>query len=325
MKFSVIIPAYNAEKYIKKCINSVLCQEYNDIEIIVINDGSSDNTGEICKEFEKKNANVLYFSQENMGQSVARNIGIKHATGDYIIFLDADDYMSVGSIEKICSKLEEECFDAITFNVGRYDEYGKKIENITPKGIDEKLYLSGYDYIIKYGYTVPVVAWMWILRREFILENNFSFMEGRLCEDVEWTAKWFPYAKKIGYINAELYCQVLASGSTMRSKNLKRSKDLMYIASSVYENTKKLGERGMNDIQPAFFKYASEEAFASFHSAITMGFKIADLENEEKFEDTIELVLYNKKYILLGYMLKYKFYFLFEFIVKIYDLIRRNR
>lgn len=325
MKFSVIIPAYNAEKYIKKCINSVLCQEYNDIEIIVINDGSSDKTGEICKEYENKNANILYFFQENMGQSVARNIGIKHATGDYIIFLDADDYMSDGSIKKIYSKLQDECFDAIIFNAGRYDECGKKIGNIIPKGIDENYYVSGYDYIIKYGYIVPVVPWIWILRREFIIENNLLFMTGRFCEDVEWTAKWFPYAKKIGYINAELYCQVLASGSTMRSKNLKRSKDLMYIASSIYENAKKLGERGMQDIQPAFFKYASEEAFASFHSAITMGFKIADLINEEKYEDTIELVLYNKKYILFGYMLKYKLYFLFELIVKIYDLIRRTR
>ena len=319
MKISVLVPVYNGEKFIENCIYSVINQKFEDIEIIIINDGSSDNTGDICSKLAKKYHNITYLSQKNMGVSVARNKGIQNAKGEYLLFLDSDDYLVDNSLEKIYIKMKKNDLDALTFNAGIYNMDGKKVKNINPLYFQEDQYISGNDYIKKHGYNVPVVAWMWILRHGFIVENNLTYIEGRFHEDTEWTAKWFPLAKRIGYINAELYCQVLSCGSIMRSKNLKRSKDLMYISSAIYENAKKLKDMGYGELENILVKYASEEAFASIHSACTMGYRINELKNEDKFSEIIRLISVNKKYLFIVILIKMKCYFLVENIINIYD------
>lgn len=325
MKISVLIPVYNGEKFIENCVYSVINQKFKDIEIIIINDGSSDNTGYICRELEKKYHNITYLIQKNLGVSAARNKGIQNAKGEYLLFLDSDDYLAENSLEKIYIKMKENDLDALTFDAGIYNLDGKKVKKIIPCNFKENEYISGYDYIKTYGYKVPVVAWMWILRHGFVVENNFTYIEGRFHEDVEWTAKWFPYAERIGYINAELYCQVLSCGSIMRSKNLKRSKDLMYISKAIYDNVEKLKDKRYGEIKSTLIKNASEEAFSSIHSACTMGYRINELKNEDKFKETIRLISVNKKYLFIVILLKMQCYFLVETIINIYDRVRRNR
>ena len=116
-KVSVIVPVYNVEKYIQKCLNSLVKQTLEDIEIIIINDGSKDNSFYIIKEFEKKYENkIKYFEKENGGSADARNQGILHATGDYIAFLDPDDYVELDIYEKMYNKAIEENSDIVECN-----------------------------------------------------------------------------------------------------------------------------------------------------------------------------------------------------------------
>ena len=104
-KVSVIVPIYNVEKYIEKCINSLLSQTLEDIQIILVNDGSKDNSGNIAKEYEKNNKDrVIYVEKENGGLSDARNYGLKYATGDFIAFLDSDDYIEKNAYEEMYNK-----------------------------------------------------------------------------------------------------------------------------------------------------------------------------------------------------------------------------
>ena len=117
MQLSVIIPMYNAEKYIKRCIESVYRQDLdiNNFELLVVNDGSTDNSLEIVKDYFTSYKNIRFFSQKNSGQGAARNLGIKHATGEYILFLDSDDFLLPQSINKILGIVKHVSCDVINF------------------------------------------------------------------------------------------------------------------------------------------------------------------------------------------------------------------
>ena len=126
-KFSIIIPVYNVEKYIKKCLDSVFSQSYKDYEVIVINDGSTDKSMDIAKEH-----NVKIINQKNKGQSAARNNGIKHATGDYLIFLDSDDYWEKDLLKELNKSLKNKP-DVIRFQINEvYDDGKIKSYNESP-------------------------------------------------------------------------------------------------------------------------------------------------------------------------------------------------
>src|SRR5690625_3677419 len=113
---TIIIPVYNVEKYIAECLNSVIRQTYSNIEVIIINDGSNDNSYEIIESYSKKYNNLKIIDQENKGQSVARNVGLTKAKGKYIYFLDSDDYIKDITIENLVSKMEENNLDLIRFS-----------------------------------------------------------------------------------------------------------------------------------------------------------------------------------------------------------------
>ena len=113
MKFSIIVPIYNTEKYLSECIESILAQTYKDIEIILVNDGSKGNADEICKNYEKKDTRIKYFSKENEGVAIARNYGISKASGDYIFCVDSDDTISETFIEELSNAFESSNCDIL--------------------------------------------------------------------------------------------------------------------------------------------------------------------------------------------------------------------
>lgn len=121
-KFSVIIPVYNTEKYLDRCISSVIKQTYKDFEIILVNDGSKDNSGNICDEHKKNDNRIKVIHQKNAGVSTARNIGLKNAVGDYIIFVDSDDFIEGDSLEKLNSILDKNDVDCIIYNLNNIME-----------------------------------------------------------------------------------------------------------------------------------------------------------------------------------------------------------
>ena len=137
-KISVIIPVYNVEKWLNKCVDSILAQSYENFEVILVNDGSTDKSGDICDKYLKEDNRVKVFDILNSGQSVARNIGLKEAKGDYILFIDSDDYISDNSIiEKFINILDSNNYDFIYTSYCRFnDENEDEITEILPIDIN---------------------------------------------------------------------------------------------------------------------------------------------------------------------------------------------
>ena len=128
MKISIIIPIYNGEKFIKKCLNSILNQTYKNWEVIIVNDGSTDNTELILKEYCEKDSRILSFNKKNSGVSDSRNIGIEKAVGDYITFVDCDDWIEEDTLEKIVAILQEKECDVLRYN--HFRNYSNNIERV---------------------------------------------------------------------------------------------------------------------------------------------------------------------------------------------------
>ncbi len=190
MRFSVIVPVYNVEKYLDKCLNSIVNQDFLDMEVLLIDDGSTDGSGAICDAYEKKNDYVKVYHKSNGGLSDARNFGIKHSRGDYIIFIDSDDWISDGCFQKLYEVIGDSNVDIVETtliesfedrdlerdqSMESFFEVDQSISNL----IEWKLHRS-YN-------TWPSVKM--IYSREFIISNGIKFPKGRLHEDIDWTAQ----------------------------------------------------------------------------------------------------------------------------------------
>ena len=213
--FSLIVPIYNVEKYINKCIDSILSQEYLDYELILINDGSTDNSGIICDEYEKNNSKIKVIHKKNGGLSSARNEGLKYATGKYIWFIDSDDWILDKSLETLESNLINENLEMLGFYEIRFIE-------------DKNNYLR-YDYLEEINTTnnnkylnlskrfVPSTCF-YVYNFEFIKKNNLFFNEKIVHEDEYFNLVCFSIVKKIRKINKELYCYRIRKNSIINSE-----------------------------------------------------------------------------------------------------------
>ena len=190
-KVSVVVPIYNVEEYLERCIKSLVKQTLEDIEIILVNDGSRDKSGTIAQEFQKKYPDkIKYVEKENGGLSDARNYGMKYATGEYIAFLDSDDYIEKNAYKVMYKKAKEEDSDYVECDfIWEYPEKSKKDEQIKYANKNEMLAF------------VRVVAWNKLIRREVITNNNIEFTKGLRYEDFEFTYKLIPHINKFSYVN----------------------------------------------------------------------------------------------------------------------------
>ena len=213
MKISVIIPVYNVEQYIDKCLDSLVKQTFKDLEIIIVNDGSPDNSEAIIKKYEKKYKNIKYFKKENGGQSSARNFGLKHATGRYITFIDSDDYVSYDMYEKMYEKATSGDYDVVMCDLN-YVYPDKKVR--VSCGIKEDT--TNIKDVLLNNY--PVV-WNKLFKRELFEDNNLLFKTGVWFEDVEFLYRIFPYVKTVGVIHEPFNQYIQREGSVMKTVNQK--------------------------------------------------------------------------------------------------------
>ena len=189
-KVSVIVPIYNVEKYLHRCLDSLVSQELQDIEIILVNDGSTDDSGDIAKEYAKKyNAKVKYLEKENGGLSDARNFGIPYATGEYIAFLDSDDYIEKNAYKEMYEKAKENDADYVECDF--LWEYPNKAKQ------DKRFNYNNKKEMLAF---VRVVAWNKLIRRKILEDNNIIFPKGLRYEDVEFTYKLIPHLNKTAYV-----------------------------------------------------------------------------------------------------------------------------
>lgn len=215
IKLSVIVPVYNVEKYIRKCLDSLINQTLNNMEFIFVNDGSPDNSKKIIEEYQKKDSRIKLFNKENGGQASARNFGLKHAKGEYIAFLDSDDYVREDMYEILYNRAKKDDLDIVICNY--FLVYSDKIvENHSNVTSAKEKYISPNEYI-----TLSPSPWNKIIRHKYLDKQNFNFPEGIIYEDLASIPLLSLNNPKIVYLNQCLHYYVQSASSTMRSDEYK--------------------------------------------------------------------------------------------------------
>lgn len=316
MKFSIIIPVYNAKKYLQKCINSCINQTFDDYEIILINDGSTDGSDIICEEYSRKNRDIIFLSQNNCGLSATRNRGLRIAKGKYISFLDADDYIAEQYLETIYETMEKSSLEVVTFNYSQYEENGNFIQTVRPINFEKEKITSGIKFIENNGYNVIATAWNYVYSRKFIEDNHLLFAEGMFHEDCEWTAYWFPKAKRISYIDEALYMQVISQGSIMRSCNFKKCLDLITISKMVSKNAYTYKSKS-KVVMKELLIYSSYLSYASIKSCVEMNYKIKELLILGKKDEILNQLKRGKRYTVVYFLLYIKQYYFLEMLIRL--------
>ena len=211
-KLSVIVPVYNVEKYIKKCLDTLTNQTLKDIEILVINDGSPDNSQKIIDKYVKKHKNIKSYIKENGGLSDARNYGIEKAKGEYIAFVDSDDYISENMYEVMYNKAKEKDYDMVVCNLNYVydDKIVKAYSNIKEDTTDIKRTML----------NIYPSAWNKIFKRD-LFDSGIKFKKNVWFEDVEFIYRLLPSVKSIGVVDNHFYQYVQREGSITNTINEK--------------------------------------------------------------------------------------------------------
>lgn len=213
IKLSIIVPVYNVEKYLDRCLDSLVHQTLENIEIIVVNDGSPDNSQKIIDKYANKFSNVKPYIKRNGGISDARNFGIKHANGEYIAFVDSDDYVDKTMFEKMYNKAKENSFDIVECNLQMVDDDGKLIRYVIP-ALKEDIYYT--NDLKKYMINMYTSVWNKIYKKT-LFDNEVRFKRNVWFEDVEFLYKIIPYVKTIGFVHENLYYYVQREGSITKT------------------------------------------------------------------------------------------------------------
>lgn len=220
-KVSVIVPVYNVEAYIKKCLDSLVNQTLKDIEIIIVDDGSTDKSASIIKEYEQKHSNIKYYKKENGGLSDARNYGLQYARGKYVAFLDSDDYVDVNLYKKMYEKAKKDDSDLVEANF--YWVYDKK----SKEDIGERY--STKKHMLE---RARVVAWNKLYKKEILDKTKVQFPKGLRYEDVEFFYKLVPYIDTVSFVKQPLIYYVQRKQSIINTQN-EKTKDIFTVLDNV--------------------------------------------------------------------------------------------
>lgn len=206
-ELSIIVPVYNTSKYLQKCLDSIINQTLKKIEIIIINDGSTDNSEEIVLNYLRKDTRIQYYKQENKGVSSARNKGIELSKSEYIIFVDSDDFIDLNLVEDTLEKIKQEELDIVFFGIKSVDQNGK-IKNyieINKNNLISDVFFRSY----------PVNK---IYRKKLFIENNIKFPLGKKYEDIYTIPRVILSTKKIGYIDRYYYNYYIGRPTSITSE-----------------------------------------------------------------------------------------------------------
>lgn len=230
MILSIVVPVYNVEDYLSKCLDSILNQDIDkdDYEIIVVNDGSTDGSGEIAEEYAERYSNITLINQENQGLSGARNSGIKVARGKYIQFVDSDDYLEPNVEKSLVEKMESGNLDILRFN---YQNVNEKGEVFDPNKAS-KLYVDYRDEVCD-GITFlnerqgPACYAVQFMLKTELVKSIPLFMEGIYFEDVEWTPRILTAANRVTSESRIIYNYLVRQGSITKAKTLEKKRKVI--------------------------------------------------------------------------------------------------
>ncbi|MBE6602909.1 MAG: glycosyltransferase [Ruminococcaceae bacterium] len=259
MLFSIIVPVYKVEDYIEKCVHSLTSQTFKDIEIILVDDGSPDNCPAKCDELAGRDSRIRVIHKENGGLSDARNAGLQVAQGEYVMFVDSDDYIA-----------EDSCANFAQYAVKGYDVLvGEALVEggeCPLKHIECSDVMSGQEYLKKAvsAGKAPMAAWLNVIRREFLIENDIAFKCGILHEDEQFTPRMLIKAKSVVLTGAVFYHYMIREGSITTKKDKRKN------ATDFYSTCLELEEiyKSIEDIElkTALLDSLSEKYLSLFES-----------------------------------------------------------
>lgn len=205
MLFSVIVPIYNVQEYLSECVHSVRNQTFSDWELLLVDDGSPDQCPELCDQYEKEDARIHALHKQNGGLSSARNYGMQHAQGDWIVFLDGDDSLNNDALFSFSAIMSKEA-DMLQGRIVYISPDEKEcVSNFSGPLIDSDA-RTQYAYFLERARGTPCwAAWQWCYRRSMIEENKLRFQVGLLCEDAQWLPEVLLHARKIAFTDYPFY------------------------------------------------------------------------------------------------------------------------
>lgn len=222
---SIIVPVYNVEKYIENCIESIVNQTYKNLEILLINDGSTDNSGYICDKWGSKDNRIQVIHQENQGLSDARNVGIKKSKGQYILFVDGDDIIADNMAQFLVETIERKGVDCVFCQYEYINETANKVKDSTLEVDSIKVVTKQESLLRLLNHLEISVVWNGLYKADLI--RDLKFMIGKKNEDTAWRYLAVDRCKTIAYIPNRLYGYRMRSGSLMHQKfSLKDFDDL---------------------------------------------------------------------------------------------------
>lgn len=309
---SIIIPVYNTEKYLRQCIDSLLTQRLTSYEIIIVNDGSTDNSGSIIEEYTQKFDFISSYEQKNAGQSVARNLGLSKATGEYIYFMDSDDYLVEDSLNVLLEDAVENDLDAIFFDGEAFLDY--PVESDSSKKFN-------YDYrrIKSYGTyshgellmsnllednSFFVSPCLFIVKSEVFEKNNLLFHEHMIYEDEIFTVQLFLTIQKCKHQNNIVFKRRVRQNSTVTSGNKQRSFDSYYKVLMNFEKIYTNHQFLSDDVKKVFVKKKMADIYKAL---IRLYYDVDGEQNKDMFRD-IKLVGKNHHYFSLKSYFKSNLY-----------------
>lgn len=224
-RFSIIIPVYNIGLYLEECLQSVLKQNFNNYQLILVDDGSTDNSCIICNKYAASDSRLKIIHQKNQGASAARNAGIQHAEGEYIIFLDGDDYWSDTEVLSIINnRLNASNADVLSFNYVKFysgifkKPYFAEIDNMPLKMLSQN---NSFDYLVENELWIAC-PWNKAIKRELFIEGNLYFKVGITSEDIDWCLRLAIIAQRFDYISDVIVYYRQRSGSVSNNITTKK-------------------------------------------------------------------------------------------------------
>lgn len=306
MKLSIIIPVYNVEQFVGKCIESCLKQDIprTEYEIIVVNDGSPDNSVSIIEQYITPDNIVRLIHRQNGGLSAARNTGLKEAKGEYVWFVDSDDWIEPNVLKGLLDRVYRDKLDVLCFNLQfAFPDGHTQPYNVAAKEVG--YVYRGTDFI--YAVGMPPAAWTALYKRDFLEKHTLVFYEGIIHEDQEFTPRAYCLAERISFIDYVVYNYNQREGGIMKSKQSERKcKDLLTVADSLYAFTQS-HRKTLN--QEAYWTLMNRISFAVSQSIANYNkdyFNLSEYEHKPYYPLCINPLLSNKekwKYRIINFSL----------------------
>ena len=298
---SVVVPVYNVEEYLPRCIDSILSQPFINFELILVDDGSPDKCGEICDEYAKKDNRVVVIHQKNSGVSAARNSGLDVARGKYIWFIDSDDYISSKCIKKIINAIEEYNLDAFCIkNTGELFFY----EDLSDNSLELSPIISGEQFILE-NKPITVAPWGYIFNLSFWRNNKFSFIPNIFYEDAQLIPIVVSKCERIATFKEPITCYYYNArdGSTTHSSiNLQKIRRHATIVETHLRYSRNLKSKELK-------KYFEISASYSFIEGVNMMYYYN--RGESIIDDFLKNIIIRPKKIFASSFMRY----LYQYIV----------